>query len=193
MFQATGGVNTHKGIVFSLGIICCEMGRLLKAESQFLEFEIVLNEASKICNTALEKDFEQIKKSGIAKTSGEKLYLDNAIRGIRGEAQAGFPSVKNIALPAIKKARKHGMNNNDSYLYALIKLISQVDDTCMIARSNLDTAKQAQVKAKELLGQGNINLKKIRELDKCFIEHNLSPGGCADLLIIAIFLHEREK
>ena len=30
MFQATGGVNTHKGMIFTLGIFCAAAGRCMK-------------------------------------------------------------------------------------------------------------------------------------------------------------------
>ena len=188
MFEATDGINTHKGIIFSLGIICCAVGRLWKAEDEQWSTDDILKEAAKLCKEPLTIDFEDLEESQDAGTTGEELFLSYGLRGARGEAQDGFPAVDNIALPALKKARKNGMSDNDAYVFALLKLISKVTDTCMIARSDNQVASKAKKDAEMLLLDEPFDLEKVKNLDDKFISQNLSPGGCADLLTLAIFL-----
>ena len=184
MFKATGGVNTHKGAVYSLGLLCGALGRLYDANNLITDVDKVLATASELCKEAANADLE--KASG--KTAGEKLYKELKIKGIRGEAAAGFPSVKNIALPTFEKALSDGKSQNDSAIICLLSLIASVEDTNLYKRGGKEGAAFAKSFAQRLLKE-KLSERALEEMDREFIKRNLSPGGSADLLAITLFLH----
>lgn len=185
MYQATGGVNTHKGAIYSFGIICGALGRLWKADFPVANLEDILLLCSEMTQDAVKSDFQLIDKT----TAGGRLYLKYGITGIRGEAAAGFPSVANIGLPVYQRELDKGLSSNDAGAVALIHLISSVKDTNLYHRGGYDGAKYALNRVKLLLEECASPTKKdIEQLDNDFIDRNLSPGGCADLLAITYFL-----
>lgn len=187
MYRATGGVNTHKGAIYSMGIICGALGTLWKAEGPAPDTDELFSRCSLITKDAAEKDFATIDKT----TAGGRLYLEKGIRGIRGEAAAGFPSVKNISLPVYKEALSKKLSPNDAAVTALLHLIAKVDDTNIFSRGGEEGSIFAKNMANELLSKSPFpNITEIEEIDKCFIEKNLSPGGCADLLAVTYFVHK---
>ena len=181
MFRATGGVNTHKGAIFTLGILCGAAGRLLAAGEHWTQ-EAILKTASAMTARAMESDFQTMTDS----TAGGRLYRRFGIRGIRGEAAEGFPSIRDIGLPVFDQCRWEGMDWNESGAVTLLHLIAQVEDTNMIARGGPDLAREAQIRAASLLPRPT--MAQITELDRWFTDRNLSPGGCADLLAAGCFL-----
>lgn len=183
MNKATGGVNTHKGAIFTLGILCGSVGRLWSAEAPVPPLTLLLKECAAIGQAAL-KDFSKMDGS----TAGQKLYLQKGLRGIRGEVAEGLPSVANIALPALEEGLSKGLSFNDAAACALIQLIAQVEDTNLYHRGGEEGAAFAKESAKAL-GQFP-TMTEIEALDEAFIARNLSPGGCADLLAATLFLHK---
>ncbi len=189
MYSATKGVNTHKGIIYSMGIICAAMGRLWKAEEK-CTCEQILCEASKLAEDAANKDFENIK----ADTAGGRLYLEYGIRGIRGEAADGFPSVRDIAMPIYTEALKSGTSSNDAGVLTLIHLIANVKDTNLYNRGGISGAQYAAARAREIIKSLPVSVvEQAKKLDSEFIERNLSPGGCADLLALTYFLKKYQE
>lgn len=186
MYQATGGVNTHKGCIFSLGILCAAAGRLLPAQRQP---EALLNLCREMTQGLVEEDFRGI-TSQTAATAGETLYAKYGITGIRGQAEAGFPQVLKVSLPVLEKGLSEGRSLNDAGCAALLALIASVTDTNLIHRSNPQRQAALAKEIQTLLQQQPYpSQETIAQLDKQFIAENLSPGGCADLLAITYFLH----
>ena len=194
MFRATGNVNTHKGIIFSLGLVTSFTMWLL-ARTGTVDSEKTLATIAEAVTPLLERDFAKIDPYH-PHTHGEVLYLEQGCRGIRGEAMDGFPAVGDIALPALRKFREEGKPDNESYIQTLLLLLSQVEDTNILSRSDAATLKQAQADAKAVLEKGGAftpeGLQAVWDLNEKFIKQNISPGGCADLLILAIFLEKME-
>lgn len=192
MFAATKGVNTHKGAIFTLGIICGAIGRLWTAQSPCRDPETILAECGKIA-AAIERDFAALEHRS-ARTAGEKLYLEKGIAGIRGEAARGFPSIANTALPALREARAAHLCRNDAGAAVLLRLAALGEDTAMISRGGWDRAEAASKACARLLESAPFpRLEEISVLDRQFIAGNLSPGGCADLLAAAFFLLDWEE
>jgi len=191
MFAATGGVNTHKGLIFSLGIICAAFGW---HGVPFPAADAVLQTAAKIAAPALYKDFEGITPQN-ALTHGEAIFAKYGISGIRGEAAAAFPSVRFWGLPALRKALSSGKSYNDAGVEALLHLAAHVIDTNIISRSSSEVLKILQEKLQAFLDTQPDNaavLDYAAGLNAQFIEDNISPGGCADLLAITYMLHFME-
>ena len=183
MKLATGGVNTHKGAIFSMGIFCAAAGRMADKSASGKEFS---NLCAQMCRHLMD-DFKDIEKKETL-SYGERLYREYGITGIRGEAAQGFPSVFEIGLPKLKEEISQGKSMNDAGVSVLIALISKVQDTNIITRSDRETLLWAQKEAKQVLKNG-VKEEQVQSLDQLFIEKNISPGGCADLLALSFFVY----
>lgn len=190
MYQATHGVNTHKGAIFSLGLLCAAAGRLSPEQWQP---EQLLSECAAMANGVTAHDFSGI-TSESAKTTGEKLYTQYGITGVRGQAEEGFPAVLNTGLPILRQGLANGLSLNHAGCIALLHLITAIDDTNLIHRSNRKTQLQVKLDLSNWLKENPFpDLDAIEKLDAEFIERNLSPGGSADLLAVTYYLHFLDK
>ena len=189
MLAATGGVNTHKGAIFSMGILACAAGACAARGDP--SPEAVCAAAAVIAAPAAEDFARPVPPEQT--TTGRILYRSRGITGIRGEAASGFASVRQWALPALEELSGKGILENDLCLQALLLLMANVRDTNLLARGGEEGLAYAQSAAREALAQGGAlagdGKARLAAMDKDFIRRNLSPGGCADLLAAAIFLH----
>ena len=186
MLAATGGVNTHKGAIFSMGLLCAAAGRLDPAQ---WTSERLLAECAAMAKGLVDRDFSGITKE-TATTAGEKLYALYGITGIRGQAEAGFPSLTEVGLPILKTGLAQGLSLNDAGCAALLHLICATDDTNLIHRGGRDMQLAVQAELQTLLQETPFpSPDQIRQLDMDFTKKNLSPGGSADLLALTYFLH----
>lgn len=188
MLAATGGINTHKGAIYTMGILCGAAGRLWTAEKEHPEEAALLAECGQIAGSAARADFADMEKNS-AVTAGQKLYLEHGIRGIRGQVADGLPALKDLALPMLKKGLARGESLNDAGAAALLHLIAGVTDTNMVSRGGFEKAEAVRRELKALLAKDpNPAKEAIEVLDAAFIRDNLSPGGCADLLAASYFV-----
>lgn len=194
MYEVTGGINTQKGLLFSMGIISAAIGYLdrknIKPVAETLEPIIKLMTEGLVKNW-----FVNINdKNEFNLTAGERSYLKYGFTGIRGEVESGFSSVMRDSLPDLKAALKRGLNFNDAMLSALLVLMNKVNDTTIISRGGIESLewmhKYADSVYEDFKMVNNIKRKKIlKEMNKEFIDRNLSPGGCADLLAITVLFY----
>lgn len=201
MFEATGGVNTHKGMIFSMGIIAAAAGFLF-AKTQHFDAEAILETSGRLCRDLLEEDFQKIDKKN-PRTHGEILYVRFGVKGIRGEAAKGFPAIREIALPALRRFsdpelfEAAGKAKNAARLNTLLSLMAEVDDTNVLIRTGPEMLLYEKEAAKRILGLGGAftrqGLAELSLLNEEFIRLHLSPGGCADLLAVTILLHDLEN
>lgn len=190
MYDSTGGVNTHKGIIYSMGILCAAIGRLWSADLPYKSTSEITTLCSDISYSAINYDFQNID----TKTAGGYYYKKCGIKGIRGEVLSGFTTIKEFSLPIYTDALSRGMSKNDAGVLTLIKLISCVDDTNLYNRGGTQGANFAKEYALSLLNENPPDfIKAVKKMDNEFIKRNLSPGGCADLLAITYFLYDIEK
>lgn len=185
MLAATHGVNTHKGAIFSLGILCAAAGRLSPENWQP---ETLLGECAAMTRGLTAHDFAGITLEN-AKTVGERLYAQFGITGVRGQAEAGFPAVLEVGLPILRQGLSRGLSLNDAGCVTLLHLIAATDDTNLVSRSDRQTQLRVRQQLAEMLEKEPFpSLEVIEALDQEFIEKNLSPGGSADLLAVTYFL-----
>ena len=191
MRRATVGVNTHKGAIFSMGILCGALGRLDR--ESWGNPDRILDECAAMAKGIVSEDYRDLTPE-TAKTAGQKLYLRYGITGVRGQAEAGFPAVREAGLPTLEAALAAGKNINEASCAALLALLVHTADTNMIHRGGFDGMQQATLEVREILDRENFPSRETLEsLDKRFIEKNLSPGGSADLLALTLFLHFLRK
>ena len=169
MLAKTGGVNTHRGAVYAFGLILAAMGSRLARGGDVFAGAAALAE------------------SGLppaAGSHGQRARQRYGASGARGEALAGFPHARH-AWAAL--ARPGGRNA------ALLTLLAEVEDTNLLHRGGPEGLALVQSRARSILaasppayGEG------LLELDRACIARNLSPGGSADLLALALFLGRTE-
>lgn len=181
MFSATGGVNTHKGAIYTLGVLCAAFGRLSHLGGLPCDATQVLSLCAEIAGDAARHDLEHSR----ADTAGLRLYRTQGVPGIRGEMAAGLPSAA-LALGHYRRAKAEGRSHNDAAVTALIYLIAHVRDTNLLHRGGTEGADFAARAARALLPRPT--REAVEALDDAFIARRLSPGGCADLLAAALLL-----
>lgn len=193
MFEATGGINTHKGEIFSLGLLSAAAGYLSNLPvGQTLTPENITDLASRICAGICERDFAGVRekyKKNKKLTKGERVYIEHGITGIRGEAEAGYPAVINAALPALKKYLSQGLNLNDALAFTLIHIMAEAKDTNIISRKDFETAERIRLRAADLILNNKLTLEEIYKFDRDLIDAYISPGGAGDLLAVTYFLY----
>jgi len=182
MYEATGGVNTHKGAIFSMGILCAAAAMEFKSLCELQE------SCRQLAATLLETDTA----SG---THGLAARETAGTGGIRAEAGSGFDTAFSIGLPALEEALSAGCRENHACIYALLRIIASTEDSNLVHRGGacgMDFAQKEAVRLTEH-GPAALDPEEVRTLDGEFIKRNLSPGGSADLLAFSIMLYRLKK
>lgn len=199
MLAATAGVNTHKGLLFSLGIVVAAAGWVKSNRRAEATIKVVLDVVATMVDGIVERELGYIGNKSLSQmTAGERLYQIYGITGIRGEMEQGLPSVQQHSLPALRQALSAGLSINDSLVQTLLVLTTVVDDTTVMNRHNPEKMRHwAKPRVEAVLAEGGMYVgagaKTVAALDKEFIEHNVSPGGAADLLAVTWFLHRLDS
>lgn len=187
MLVTTGGVNTHKGAIFSMGIVCTALGRLWR--EQWQDIGLIAAECSAMTKGICAEELPSSSNESLP-TAGQKLYHSYGIRGVRGQLEDGLPDVLRTGLPVLIEGLRRGLGINQAGCGALLALIVVVDDTNLIARGGYELARAEQHRIMELLRKDPYpSPEQLCQLDDDFIRKNLSPGGCADLLALCFFFH----
>lgn len=190
MYQATGGVNTHKGLIFTLGIFCAAAAQCM-GDGSFLTLEHLTETEQKMTQRILTEEILSLKEKDPV-SNGEQNLKNYGSYGVRGEAICGYPAVVKLAVPVMKEGLEQGRNWNNIKLQTLCVLMSQVEDSNVLYRQNPETAAQMHQKAGLFLKKGGAYADGaeayLQEWDREYIQKNISPGGCADSLAAAIFL-----
>lgn len=193
MLFATQGINTHKGIVFSGGILCAAIGYYISTNSKDISSENFLLSLPEICRCMLPEllsDYLTLTPD-TTKTNGEKLYLKYKITGIRGEAKQGFPLLFNVGFPLFQAVLKKGFSLWQAGLITLLHYIACTEDTNLIIRSDYQLACKIQKDLQQFLAHATYEkqLSILPKLDAFFVSRNISPGGSADMLALTYFLY----
>ncbi len=195
MFRATDGVNTHKGAIFTMGLLCAGAGKMY-AEYGYFPVAAILRYTGEMTNEVLEKEFLRMEKREPS-TYGERLYREYGERGIRGQAQLGFPVLALTAYPNLRYSRRHGYDLNKSNINTLLCTIAELNDTNVLARgshNDLDWLKSKAVMSLKRGGAFTVSgMKQLVQMNRECIRRNISPGGSADILAAAIFLWKLEQ
>lgn len=184
MFKITNGVNTHKGMIFLMGVACSAIGKTLYENKEFsnIKSNIII-----MVENILD-DFKDIEKKQNL-THGEKLYLNHGFTGIRGQVKDGLAIIFDDILLKYLNSK---LKDNELYAQCLLELMASIEDSTIVHRHDINTLRRMQSEAKELLELGGMNTEegklKAKELEKKYINDCISPGGCADLLAVTILL-----
>ena len=191
MFAKTRGINTHKGMLFLMGVACAATGKAIFDKKSFKCIQDIIKGMTK---GIVEKELSLL-KDNVELSHGEKLFFKYKTEGVRGEVERGIPTVFNFALDFYKQ--NFGLNVNDRLVHTLIGIMQICDDSTIIYRHNPEVLDEVREKTIEIIRLGgmktDIGRRKIDNLCEDFIEKNISPGGSADLLGVTVFLYLVEQ
>lgn len=181
MMAVTGGVNTHRGAIWSLGLLTTAFamnGGLANAEETAESAAVLARLADTACPPLFSK--------------GQYASRRYKVPGAREEARQGFPHVMRLALPQLEKSRRQGASEEEARLDALLAIMTSLTDTCVLSRGGIKAMETMQKGAHAVLLHGGMRTVEGRKaydrLEADMLASNVSPGGAADLLAAALFL-----
>lgn len=188
MLAATGGVNTHRGAIFTLGLVCAAAGALASspvAQPAAEQVPALLREMLLMhWGAALEQRRQH--KSGLP---GGVAARRHGLRGASDEAALGLPTLFRVAVPALTGARRRGLSATQGRIETLFTVMATLDDCNLAHRGGLAGLRHAQAAARRWLEAGgalaDVGFEHARAIHRDFVSRRLSPGGSADLLAAA--------
>lgn len=190
MLGATRGINTHRGAIFTHGILAaaagCAAARNLAPSDDNLRAIVTDNWS---------RDLRAIAVACAATPShGQLMAVRHGVTGARGEALQAFPAVFEIALPGLRGALARGADIHHALLHTFFMLLAGTTDTNVLYRGGAEGLQFIQTQAKDFLESGSVFEsgweERAESLHRQCSEKNLSPGGCADLLAATCFIHQ---
>ncbi|WP_126944768.1 triphosphoribosyl-dephospho-CoA synthase MdcB [Xanthomonas sp. BRIP62409] len=189
MLRSTGGINTHRGAIFSLGLLTAQAARLRAVHGHAPTGEAVCS-AVQVWRDALRAAPLD------PHSNGQRVRAAFRISGVREQAAAGYPLLREIALPSLRSALRSDATREAALAQTLMRLIAEVDDLNLLHRGGQDGLAYAKAQAHAFLADGGIAHPQWRAclhaIGRQFVARRLSPGGSADLLACAWFLHCQE-
>jgi len=185
MFRASGGVNTHRGAIWAIGLLLAAHASTGSSDPRSL--------ARAAAAIASLPDSSR----GTADSHGERARVRYGARGATGEAQAGFPHVVDRALPALRASRQRGAREAVARVDALLTIMRTLDDTCVLHRGGEDALRVMQTGAAAVLEAGGTGSaagrRSLDALESELLARDASPGGAADLLAATLFVDSIER
>lgn len=181
MLVTTNGVNTHRGAIWALGLLVTAAALQPKSIA--------------LCAARLALLDDRYAPTPLS--HGAQVAQRYGARGAREEAQLGFPSVLQRGLPQLHKSRANGHGEQNARLDALLAIMTELADTCVLYRAGEPGLHAMQAGAQAVLDAGGSaslsGRRRLHELDQQLIALNASPGGAADLLAATLLLDRIER
>jgi triphosphoribosyl-dephospho-CoA synthase len=181
MLAATGGINTHRGAIFMLGLLCAAAGA---AGAGPLD-------AGRLQATLLDRWGDALRERALRPPTlpGGVAARRHGLRSASQEAAAGFPVLVDIAVPAMRAAAARGLDRRQVRLDTLFSIVAVLDDSNLAHRGGLDGLRWAQRAAGRFLAAGGAarpgGIAAAGAIADAFVRRRLSPGGAADTLAAA--------
>ena len=171
MLKATGGVNTHKGALFCIGLSVAAASNLASATGsvQVYSFKELVSRVASEIPSALGTHGAEAKRS--FKAVGA---LENA--------RAAYPELFTDWLPYYRSLEGDPFRCHKTLLH----IMTTLDDTNILHRRGAEGLAHAEAEAARLLE--DFSESGLSSLNKDFIRENISPGGSADMLSLTIFI-----
>ncbi len=184
MKRATAGANTHKGIIFSLGLMVYATAIEMKKEN--FSLEKIIARVSYL-NRGITGELN--KKS--ATSHGEENFKKYGVKGIREEAEEGFKKAL-LGLEFLKNAEKE-VNFDYALTGTLYYYMTFIEDSNIIKRGGMEGLEFLKDRANYVLADKlymtSEGMREIEKINEEFKSRNLSPGGCADFLILSLYFY----
>lgn len=184
MLAATGGINTHRGAIFCMGLLCASAGSLA-AQGAALDATALRGEMLGCWGPALSERAGRCSGAAHGAMAARRFGLSNA----SAEAMRGFPVLFETTLPALLAAKQRGAAPREARLQALFETMAVLEDTNLAHRGGLAGLSHAQRAARSFLAAGGAlrpdALAHAGAVHVDFMARRLSPGGSADMLAAA--------
>lgn len=184
MFQATNGINTHKGAIFLLGFL---LPALVDTLYYNREISSIGSTVSRLASSILD-DFKGVEgKKDL--TYGEKIYIDHKITGVRGIVYNGLDVlVENV----LEIGKYSNLEKDENVIRLLLFFMKEIDDTTLLHRNPIEVLKEVKETSLELYKE-ELDYERIHEVTSSFVKRRISPGGSADMVILALILQKVVK
>ena len=186
MMTATGGVNTHRGAIWALGLLVSALA-MRGGHGTARQVAIMAAELATIPDDAAPKIF----------SNGLRVTQRYRLPGAKEEAQQAFPHVMQLGLPQLRLSRRNGSREDQARLDALMAIMTSLPDTCVLSRAGMSGLTTMQRGARSVLRMGGCahpaGVQALARLDQQMLALNASPGGAADLLAATLFLDRIES
>ena len=187
MFAATGGVNTHRGAIFMLGLLCAAAGAALREQGGALRPAALRDALRRHWGDALARRSQRP-----SALPGGIAARRHGLRSASEEAALAFPVLFETALPALNDARARGLSPRLARLDTLFHVMAVLDDSNLALRGGLAGLRHAQASARSFLAAGGAAqpdaLQAAAAIGRDFVARRLSPGGAADTVAAACWL-----
>jgi triphosphoribosyl-dephospho-CoA synthase len=189
MLAVTGGINTHRGAIFGLGLLCAAAGEVAEISADGAAVA-----PARLGDVVMRRWAAEIGRGPIPLFShGAAALRRYGTGGARAEAAGGFRSVYEVGWPALREG--HSLQPDDpdaARVQACFALIAAVSDTNLLHRGGTDGLRYAAEAASLFLSQGGVGgpdwRRRAAVVHAAFVARRLSPGGCADLLAMTLFV-----
>jgi triphosphoribosyl-dephospho-CoA synthase len=188
MLRATGGINTHRGAIFTLGMLCAAIGRGhaqgMTPTAEGLRAILLIRWGDELAG--------HTRPAG-AESHGVRVAALHAASGAREEGALGLPSVFEVGLPAMRRTLAAGRTMYNARIDTLFALMAHVSDTNVFYRGGAQGASIVKQQAAGFLGLGGTAYPEWQEYalscHRTLVAKKLSPGGAADLLAATCLVH----
>lgn len=193
MFKATGGVNTHKGALFSIGLAAVAL-----AGEAFCRITQAEGCGTMAYNDVNSKQIQSLSNSiaSLARlfpdtngTHGSKAKANNILKGALDNAREGYTQLFKAWLPFYIDRIAEG--DNYALHKTLLRIMCDLDDTNIVYRTSMETMKEVKTEARQMLDASRniVNFEAaLQAMNTDYIHRNISPGGSADMLSLVVFL-----
>lgn len=193
MFKATGGVNTHKGALFSIGLAAVAL-----AGESFCRITQAEGCGTMAYNDVNSKQIQSLSNSiaSLARlfpdtngTHGSKAKANNILKGALDNAREGYTQLFKAWLPFYIDRIAEG--DNYALHKTLLRIMCDLDDTNIVYRTSMETMQEVKTEARQMLDASRniVNFEAaLQAMNTDYIHRNISPGGSADMLSLVVFL-----
>lgn len=193
MFKVTGGVNTHKGALFSIGLAAVALAgesfcRITQAErcGTMAYDDVNSKQIQSLSNSiaSLARLFPDTNG-----THGSKAKANNILKGALDNAREGYTQLFKAWLPFYIDRIAEG--DNYALHKTLLRIMCDLDDTNIVYRTSMETMQEVKTEARQMLDTSRniVNFEAaLQAMNTDYIHRNISPGGSADMLSLVGFL-----
>ncbi len=194
MFEATNGVNTYKGALFSMGLaVVAAAGKAWQGSS-------ITPQTLSAAISKLAFAFPDTKGTHGSKAKQTAASETATFKGALDNAREGYPMLFNDWLPFYANLSKNGEPH--ALHLTLLRIMCDLDDTNIVYRTSLAMMKQVKEESRSVLSRwsgathgtpqadAGTNLDTILgDMNRSFVQRNISPGGSADMLSLVVFIN----
>ena len=188
MFEATNGVNTYKGALFSMGLaVVAAAGKAWQGSS-------ITPQALSAAISKLAFAFPDTKGTHGSKAKQTASSETGTFKGALDNAREGYPMLFADWLPFYDNLRKNGEPH--ALHLTLLRIMCDLDDTNIVYRTSLAMMRQVKEESRDVIRKWSGAEASARpdldtilsDMNNSFVQRNVSPGGSADMLSLVVFI-----